>query len=245
MSRKALICSASRAASSSLPSLTSALVDADLPIGPEFDAVRRVDVDHLDLAAQLFTFGEGGHDLERVAEDHAVGPVGVVTVEVDGVQLVESVEDVEERQLWFVLGPGSSPAEVFDQDAGVDLFLDVDGWRVRGTRSKAVPSMCSASGYLPFQTQLGVEALVSGVADFADRLDLGGDELLCVGRRDVGPLVRVVDGVDRCGFAGITLRHWTRPVVEVEQVWVSDDRLVAVEGLDRAGQHRFELRRIP
>ena len=52
-----------------------------LEVGVELDAVGRVEVDALHLAAQSFALGQGGHDLEAVAEDHAVGPVGVVLVE--------------------------------------------------------------------------------------------------------------------------------------------------------------------
>ena len=42
-----------------------------LPVGVELDAVGRIEVDHLHLAAQRLVLGEGGHDLQRVAEDHA------------------------------------------------------------------------------------------------------------------------------------------------------------------------------
>ena len=41
--------------------------------------------------------------LQRVAEDHAVRPVGVVLVEVDEVELAEAVEGLEQRQLGLVL----------------------------------------------------------------------------------------------------------------------------------------------
>src|SRR5688572_29892941 len=52
--------------------LDVSLARGDLPVGSELDAVRRVQVDHLDLAAKPFTLGEAGHDLEAVAEDHSV-----------------------------------------------------------------------------------------------------------------------------------------------------------------------------
>jgi hypothetical protein len=52
-----------------------------LEVGVEFDAVRRVDVDALHLAAQALALGQRRHHLQAVAEDHAVGPVGVVLVE--------------------------------------------------------------------------------------------------------------------------------------------------------------------
>ena len=52
-----------------------------LEIGVEFDAVGRIEIDALHLAAQAFAFGQRRHDLQAVAENHAVGPVGVVLVE--------------------------------------------------------------------------------------------------------------------------------------------------------------------
>jgi prepilin-type N-terminal cleavage/methylation domain-containing protein len=60
-----------------------------LKVGVEFDAVRGIDVDALHLAAQPFAFGEAGHDLQAVAEDHAVGPVGIVGVEIGSPQSSE------------------------------------------------------------------------------------------------------------------------------------------------------------
>ena len=52
-----------------------------LEVAVEFDAIGRVEVDALNLAAQTLPLGQAGHDLEGVAEDHAVGPVLVVGVE--------------------------------------------------------------------------------------------------------------------------------------------------------------------
>src|SRR6516225_3076980 len=45
-----------------------------LEVAVELDAVGRVEVDALHLAAQPLALGQAGHDLEAVAEDHAVGP---------------------------------------------------------------------------------------------------------------------------------------------------------------------------
>lgn len=52
-----------------------------LEIGIELDAVGRVDVDALNLSTEPFPFRQGGHDLQAVSQDHAVGPVGFVPVE--------------------------------------------------------------------------------------------------------------------------------------------------------------------
>jgi hypothetical protein len=74
-----------------------------LEVAVEFDAVGRVDVDHLHLAAQPFAFGQAGHHLERVTQDHAVRPVGVVAVELGAVgafgDAVEVGEEVELQRL--------------------------------------------------------------------------------------------------------------------------------------------------
>src|SRR4051794_29252638 len=58
-----------------------ALAGADLPVATELDAVGRVEVDALHLAAQTLALGETRHDEQAVAEDEAVGPVLVVLVE--------------------------------------------------------------------------------------------------------------------------------------------------------------------
>ncbi len=52
-----------------------------LEVGVEFDAVGRIEIDALHLAAQPFALGQGGHHLKAVAQDHAVAPVLVVLVE--------------------------------------------------------------------------------------------------------------------------------------------------------------------
>ena len=96
-----------------------------------------VDVDHLDLAAQAFALGEAGHDLEAVAEDHAVGPVGVVGVEVGaGVVAGQAVEVGEEVDLLADAPrlarrelPGDPrrlrlAEQVVDKHLGVDLLLN-------------------------------------------------------------------------------------------------------------------------
>jgi hypothetical protein len=52
-----------------------------LKVAVELDAVGWVEVDALDLTAEAFPFSERGHDLQRVAQDHAVCPIGVVLIE--------------------------------------------------------------------------------------------------------------------------------------------------------------------
>ena len=152
VSRKALTCSGSRVMWSALPSCHVATGGGPLEIGVELDAVGRVNVDALDFAAQALALGERGHDLEAVAEDHAVGPVGVVLVELGGAgvfgQAVEIGEEVN-------LGRGGRGAglglaeEVVNQDFGMDLFLDVER---RGGNDEVGPIRGSS---LPRQTNWG------------------------------------------------------------------------------------------
>ena len=52
-----------------------------LPVRIELDAVGRIKVDHLHLAAKALVLGKGRHHLQRVAEDHAVLPPFFVIVE--------------------------------------------------------------------------------------------------------------------------------------------------------------------
>ena len=51
-----------------------------LEIAIELDAVGWVEIDALYLTPQALAFGEAGHDLEGIAQDHSVGPILVVGV---------------------------------------------------------------------------------------------------------------------------------------------------------------------
>ena len=83
MSRNARICSGSRVRSLSLPSVTSRLPHKRLEVGAVTDAVGRIDVDRLYLAAQTLLFQQAVHDQQTVTGDQAVRPVVPVTIEVD------------------------------------------------------------------------------------------------------------------------------------------------------------------
>ena len=98
-----------------------------LEVGVELDAVGWVEVDALHLAAQPFALGQRRHHLQAVAEDHAVGPVGVVAVELgagvvvrQAVEVGEQIELLGRRLLSFL----AAPDQVVDQHLRVDLLLD-------------------------------------------------------------------------------------------------------------------------
>ena len=110
-----------------------------LEVRVELDAVGRVEVDALHLAAQPLAFGERRHHLEAVAEDHPVRPVGVVLVELGlGAVVRQAVEVGEQvglglgRGVLAVPAPVLRPApQVVDEDLGVDLLLDEERRRLR------------------------------------------------------------------------------------------------------------------
>ena len=68
-----------------------------LEVAVEFDAIGRVEVDALHAPAQALALGQAGHDLEGVAEDHAVGPVLVVGVELGLVHALGDAVEVGEE----------------------------------------------------------------------------------------------------------------------------------------------------
>lgn len=72
-----------------------------LKIGVEFDAIGRVKIDALHLAAQTFTFCQGSHDLQAVAQDHTVSPIGVMLVELSSDGLVRQPVEVGKKIYLF------------------------------------------------------------------------------------------------------------------------------------------------
>ena len=105
----------------------------DLPVGIELDAIGGVEIDALHLAPQRLPLGQAGHDLQAVAQDHAVLPVLVMGVELGLRLLVDAVEvgvDVVEQVGGVSAGLGAfirMPFQVIDDGLGVDLFLDIEG----------------------------------------------------------------------------------------------------------------------
>ena len=109
-----------------------------LEVRVELDAVGRVEVDALHLAAKPFALRQRRHHLQAVAEDHPVRPVGVVLVELGtGVLVGQPVEVGEQVGLeaglarcpfrFRVLG---LPEQVGDQRLRVHLLLDEERRRL-------------------------------------------------------------------------------------------------------------------
>ena len=169
-----------------------------LEVAVEFDAVGRVEVDALDLAAQALALGQAGHDLEGVAEDHAVGPVLVVLVELgpvhargDAVEVGKEVSLRSRRLRFCRLGLAK---EVVDEDLGVDLFLDVEG---RGVDDEVAPVLLILAAPDELRVEVGVAAVFHGAGGLLLLLDDG----LVLGGGDVRPPgLAVLEGFD--GFEG-------------------------------------------
>ena len=68
-----------------------------LEVRVELDAVGRIEVDALHLAAQPLALGERRHHLQAVAEDHPVRPVGVVLVELGARVVARQAIEVGEQ----------------------------------------------------------------------------------------------------------------------------------------------------
>jgi hypothetical protein len=171
-----------------------------LEVGVELDAVGRIEVDALDLAAQALALGERGHDVEAVAEDKAVGPVGVVLVEFSGAgvvgQAVEVGEEVNLRGAGGGAGLGLAE-EVVNEDLGMDLFLDVK-------RRRGHDEVGPVGNVLATPDELRVEVAVAAfVGDLDGGFVLRPHEGLVFGGGEVlAPGVVVAQGGDGLGFAG-------------------------------------------
>ena len=175
-----------------LPVLHVALARRDLPVRPELDAVRRVEVDHLHLALERLLLGEARHDEQRVAEDHPVRPVLVPPVEVHllvELGIAQPVEVVEERELRLLLPRLRRHAQVLDDDLRVDLLLDVD----RHDRHGEVGAVLLV---LALPDELRVERRVARIQHVLRCGFVRGDEIAQLLSRDVLARVLVLDRLD-------------------------------------------------
>ena len=73
-----------------------------LEIAVELDAVGRVHIDALHLAAQAFALGQTSHDLQGVAQYHAVGPVLVVLVKIGLVRVRRNAVEIRKPCMRFL-----------------------------------------------------------------------------------------------------------------------------------------------
>ncbi|AEO46714.1 hypothetical protein F11_01220 [Rhodospirillum rubrum F11] len=164
-----------------------------LKIAVEFDAIGRIEIDALHLAAQPFALGQTRHDGKRIAQDHPVGPIGVVLIELGRRllvgQAVEIGKQIDGRPDHF-LGPSPGLAlQIVDQNLGVDLFLDI---KRRGLNDQFRPIPL----VLAPPDQLRVEIAVAAVIGDANggfhlflhhRLQFGGGDVdplrILVGQR--------------------------------------------------------------
>ena len=156
---------------------------------------------HCTLPAQALALGQAGHDLEGVAEDHAVGPVLVVLVELGLVHAVRDAVEVGEeigRELpGFVLALARSAQQIVDERLRMDFFLDVER---RGVDDEVAPILL----VFPAPDELRVEVAIALVAGLARLLLFLLEDGLIFGGGDVLPLGFVVDeGLD--GFFGFGL----------------------------------------
>ena len=178
------------------------LACADLPVRPELDAVGWVEVDRLHLPFEPFLLGQAGHDGERVAEDHAVGPVRIVLVELDFlVEAVEAVEVGEQVEL-LLGGPGDvAGEEVVDEGLRVQFFLDVNGDHRDG---QGLPVLL----VLPLPHQLRIERQIPRIKH---RLRLLLDQKVAqLLRRNILPRILMLDGLNGGGSGGLFLGHVLR-----------------------------------
>jgi hypothetical protein len=103
---------------------------APLKVAVKLDTVWRVDVDALYFAAQTLALGERRHDLQRVTEYHAVGPVLVVLVKVGPIHAfrnaVEVCEQIDLRAELLRACLFRLSEQVVDKYLGLYFFLDIE-----------------------------------------------------------------------------------------------------------------------
>jgi hypothetical protein len=147
--------------------------------------------------AQALALGEAGHDLERVAEDHAVRPILVVGVELGFVRAfgdaIEVSEEVGGELAVVVLLLLGLAQQVVDEGLGADLFLNV---KRRGVDDEVAPVLL----VLATPDELGIEVAVSGVTEGFGGLLLLFDKGLLLDGGDVFPIgIVMVEGGDLLG----------------------------------------------
>ena len=150
------------------------------------------------MPAQALALGQAGHDLEGVAEDHAVGPVLVVLVKLGLVHAerdaVEVGEEIRRELPGLVLRLARGAQEIVDEHFRVDFFLDV---KRRGVDDEVAPILL----VFPAPDELRVEVAIALVARGLRAVLFPLQNRLVFRRRDILPLRFVVN---QCldGFLG-------------------------------------------
>ena len=136
-----------------------------LEVRVELDAVGRVEVDALHLAAQPLALGERRHHLQAVAEDHPVRPVGVVLIELGaGVFARQAVEIGEQVDLEPRLAREplrlrrlAVSQQVVDQRLRMHLLLDEERRRLHHQVRPVLPVLAAPD---ELRVQVAVSAFV-------------------------------------------------------------------------------------
>ena len=104
---------------------------AHLPVRTELDPIGRIHVNHLHLALQSFFFCQRRHYQQAVPQDHAVGPVLLVVVEIDQVFEADIVEVGKQAHLRRLALPCTG-AHIFNDRLRRDFLLNIDRHRWYG-----------------------------------------------------------------------------------------------------------------
>jgi len=152
-----------------------------LEVGVELDSVGRVEVDALHLSAQTLALGQRGHRLQAVAQDHAVRPVRLVSVELGPLGARGQTVEVGEEVLLQTLGhaPLRAPHQVGDQRLRVHLLLDVERRRLHHEVGGVLLVLAA-----PNKLRIKV-AIAALIRDAKRRLILLAHQRLVLHRRDI------------------------------------------------------------
>ncbi len=112
--------------------------------------------------SSALALGEASHDLQRVAEDHAVRPVLIVLIELGFVHALGDAVEVGEQigrvRAFAVLALLRGAQQVIDQYLRMNLFLDVERRRVDDEIAPVLLVLATPN-------KLGVKVGVAGIAD--------------------------------------------------------------------------------
>ncbi len=181
---------------------------ARLPVASETNAIGRVQVDALHLAAQPLLLRQAVHHQQRIAENHPVRPVLGVRVELQlRLRVGDAVEIAEQIGLRRTALPALA-LQVADQRLGLHLLLDVDRHRRHAERRRVLRVLAAPD-------QLRVQIRVARI-QHRRRSGLGlGEQRGGLGGRDVatGHVRRMAQGFQGGGRRGGGFGHVRFPLV--------------------------------